>query len=126
MIVVMRPTATDAQVEKVRQVVEEHGLEAFVSVGQERTVVGVVGTDLDRVAHLGMLPGVESVIRVTQPYKLASIEHPPARTHVRVGEVDIGLGSGLVMMAGPCSVESRNQLMTTARTVKREGAHILR
>ena len=126
MIVVMRPTATDAQVEKVRQVVEEHDLEAFVSVGQERTVIGVVGTDLDRVAHIGLLPGVESVIRVTQPYKLASIEHHPTRTHVRVGEVDIGLGAGLVIMAGPCSVESREQLMQTARVVKREGARVLR
>jgi 3-deoxy-7-phosphoheptulonate synthase len=126
MIVVMRPTATDAQVDEVRRVVEEHELEAFVSVGQERTIIGVVGTDLDRVAHIGMLPGVESVIRVTQPYKLASIEHHPTRTHVRVGEVDIGLGAGLVMMAGPCSVESRDQLMSAAHVVKREGGRVLR
>jgi 3-deoxy-7-phosphoheptulonate synthase len=126
MIVVMRPRATDAQVDKVRRVVEEHELEAFVSVGQERTVIGVVGTDLDRVAHIGMLPGVESVIRVTQPYKLASVEHHPARTHVRVGDVDIGLGAGLVVMAGPCAVESSEQLMGTARLVKREGARVLR
>jgi 3-deoxy-7-phosphoheptulonate synthase len=126
MIVVMRSTATDAQVERVRRVVAEHELEAFVSVGQERTVIGVVGTDLDRVAHIGLLPGVESVIRVTHPYKLASIEHHPTRTHVRVGDVDIGLGAGLVVMAGPCSVESREQLMTTARLVRREGARLLR
>jgi 3-deoxy-7-phosphoheptulonate synthase len=126
MIVVMRPTATDAQVNEVRRLVEEHELEAFVSVGQERTVIGVVGTDLDRVAHIGMLPGVESVIRVTLPYKLASIEHHPSRTHVRVRDVDIGLGAGLVVMAGPCSVESHDQLMETARLVKREGARLLR
>jgi 3-deoxy-7-phosphoheptulonate synthase len=126
MIVVMRPTATDAQVDEVRRVVEEHELEAFVSVGQERTVIGVVGTDLDRVAHIGMLPGVESVIRVTRPYKLASIEHHPTRTHVRVRDVDIGLGAGLVVMAGPCSVESREQLIATARLVRREGARLLR
>jgi 3-deoxy-7-phosphoheptulonate synthase len=126
MIVVMRPTATDAQVSQVRRVVEAHQLEAFVSAGQERTVIGVVGTDLDRVAHIGLLPGVESVIRVTRPYKLASVEHHPARTHVRVGDVDIGLGAGLVVMAGPCSVESSEQLFATARLVKREGARLLR
>jgi 3-deoxy-7-phosphoheptulonate synthase len=126
MIVVMRPTATDAQVDEVRRAVEDHELEAFVSVGQERTVIGVVGTDLDRVAHIGMLPGVESVIRVTRPYKLASIEHHPTRTHVRVGDVDIGLGAGLVVMAGPCAVESREQLIATARLVRREGARLLR
>ena len=126
MIVVMRPTATDAQVDKVRRTVEEHELEAFVSVGQERTIIGVVGTDLDRVAHIGLLPGVEKVIRVTVPYKLASVEHHPARTQVRVGDVDIGLGAGLAVMAGPCAVESRDQLMATAQLVKREGARLLR
>jgi 3-deoxy-7-phosphoheptulonate synthase len=126
MIVVMRPTATQAQVDEVRRVVEDHELEAFVSVGQERTVVGVVGSDIERVAHIGMLEGVESVIRVTQPYKLASIEHHPTRTHVRVGDVDIGLGAGLVMIGGPCSVESREQLMSTARVVKKEGGRMLR
>jgi 3-deoxy-7-phosphoheptulonate synthase len=126
MIVVMRPTATDRQVDEVRRVVEAHELEAFVSVGQERTVIGIVGSDIDRVAHIGMLPGVESVIRVTHPYKLASIEHHPTRTHVRVRDVDIGLGAGLVLVAGPCSVESRDQLMSTARLVKREGGRMLR
>jgi 3-deoxy-7-phosphoheptulonate synthase len=126
MIVVMRPGATREQVAQVRHVVEEHGLEAFVSEGEERTVIGVVGTDLERVSHLGTLEGVEQVVRITQPYKLASIEHHPERTRVRVGEVSVGNGGGLVVMAGPCAVESRDQMLQTAHSVRREGARILR
>jgi 3-deoxy-7-phosphoheptulonate synthase len=126
MIVVMRPTATQEEVEGVKRTVEEHGLEAFLSVGEERTVIGVVGSDVERVAHLGTLPGVEQVIRISSPYKLASAEHQPERTRVRVNGVELGLGHELVVMAGPCAVESRDQLMDTARTVKREGARILR
>jgi len=126
MIVVMRPGATREQIAQVRHVVEEHGLEAFVSEGEERTVIGVVGTDLDRVSHLGTLEGVEQVVRITQPYKLASIEHHPERTRVRVGEVSVGNGGGLVIMAGPCAVESREQMLQTAHWVRREGARVLR
>ena len=84
MIVVMRPTATQEDVEGVKRTVEEHGLEAFLSVGEERTVIGVVGSDVERVAHLGTLPGVEQVIRISTPYKLASSEHQKERTRVRV------------------------------------------
>jgi 3-deoxy-7-phosphoheptulonate synthase len=127
MIVVMRPGATQEQVADVRQRIEAEGLEAFVSAGEERTVIGVVGVDLDRVAHLGTMDGVERVLRVTNPYKLASVEHHPERTRVRVRDVDIGLGGGeVVVMAGPCSVESDQQLKGTARLVAREGARILR
>ncbi|MGH8986620.1 MAG: bifunctional 3-deoxy-7-phosphoheptulonate synthase/chorismate mutase [Acidimicrobiia bacterium] len=122
----MRPTATQDEVKGVQRAVEEHGLEAFLSVGEERTVIGVVGKDIERVAHLGMLPGVEQVIRVSSPYKLASVEHQGDRTRVRAGSVELGLGQELVVMAGPCAVESRDQLMQTARCVRREGARILR
>ena len=118
MIVVMRPTATHEEIDGVRRTVEEHGLEAFLSVGEERTVIGVVGSDVERVSHLGTLPGVEQVIRISSPYKLASAEHQPERTRVRVNGVELGLGTELVVMAGPCAVESREQLMETARTVK--------
>jgi 3-deoxy-7-phosphoheptulonate synthase len=126
MIVVMRPTATPEDVAGVKRTIEENGLEAFLSVGDERTVIGVVGSDLERVSHLGTLPGVDQVIRVSSPYKLASIQEPGERTRVRVGAVDIGLGSELVVMAGPCAIESREQLFETARCVRREGARILR
>jgi 3-deoxy-7-phosphoheptulonate synthase len=126
MIVVMRPGATREQIAQVRHVVEEHGLEAFVSEGEERTVIGVVGTDLERVAHIGTLEGVDQVVRITHPYKLASVEHHPERTRVRIGEVSVGNGGGLVMMAGPCAIESREQLLQTAHWVRHEGARVLR
>ena len=126
MIVVMRPTATPKDVEKVKRTIEENGLEAFQSVGDERTVIGVVGSDLERVSHLGTLPGVDQVIRVSSPYKLASIQEPGERTRVRIASVEIGLGSELVVMAGPCAIESREQLLETARCVRREGARVLR
>ena len=125
MIVVMRPTATSDEVDGVRRSIEEHGLEAFLSVGEERTVIGVVG-DVERISHLGTLPGVDQVIRVSSPYKLASMQQPGERTRVRIGPTEIGLGSELVVMAGPCAVESRDQLMQAARCVAREGARVLR
>ena len=125
MIVVMRPSATQQEIDGVKRSIEENGLEAFLSVGEERTVIGVVG-DVERISHLGTLPGVDQVIRVSSPYKLASIQDPGERTRVRVGPVEIGLGSELVVMAGPCAVESREQLLETARCVSREGARILR
>ena len=126
MIVVMRPTATREEVEAVQAAVEANDLQAFVSVGEERTVIGVVGTDVSRAEHLGGMPGVEQVIRVTQPYKLASIEHHPERTRVRVRDIDIGGGSELKVVGGPCAVESAEQLLSTARLVRREGATLLR
>ena len=125
MIVVMRPTATSEEVDGVKRSIEEHGLEAFLSVGEERTVIGVVG-DVERISHLGTLPGVDQVIRVSSPYKLASMQEPGERTRVRIGGTDIGLGSEMVVMAGPCAVESREQLLETARCVGREGARVLR
>ena len=113
MIVVMRPSATQQEIDGVRQSIEDQGLEAFLSVGEERTVIGVVG-DVERISHLGTLPGVDQVIRVSSPYKLASIQEPGERTRVRIGPVEIGHGSELVIMAGPCAVESREQLLETA------------
>ena len=127
MIVVMRPTATQDEVDGVRRTVEENGLEAFISVGEERTVIGVVGSDLERVAHLGTLDGVEQVIRISSPYKLASSRSTRSSGRGCASTaVELGLGQELVVMAGPCAVESREQLMETARCVKREGARVLR
>ena len=125
MIVVMRPSATQQEIDGVKRSIEDHGLEAFLSVGEERTVIGVVG-DVERISHFGTLPGVDQVIRVSSPYKLASIQEPGERTRVRIGPAEIGLGSEMVVMAGPCAVESREQLLETARCVSREGARILR
>lgn len=126
MIVVMRRAATPDEIDEVRRNIEEHGLEAFLSVGDERTVIGVVG-DVDRLTNVGTLPGVDQVIRVSSPYKLASIHEPGETTQVRIAPgIEIGLGHELVVMAGPCAVESRSQLLDTARSVRREGARVLR
>jgi len=126
MIVVMRPQALPAEIDGVCDLIRSQGLEAFVSEGQERVIIGVVGRDIESVAHIGTLPGVEQALRVTHPYKLASLEHHPDRTRITIGDVPIGVGAPLVIMAGPCSVESRDQLLTTARCVRREGATVLR
>jgi 3-deoxy-7-phosphoheptulonate synthase len=126
MIVVMRTGATQSDIDEVKRTIEEHDLEAYVSVGEERTVIGVVGQGVERVEHIASLPGVEQVIRVSKPYKLASREHHPDRSRIRVGNVQFGAGAPVVVMAGPCAVESREQLLATARWVKREGATILR
>jgi 3-deoxy-7-phosphoheptulonate synthase len=72
------------------------------------------------------MPGVEQVIRVSKPYKLASNEHHPDRTRIRVGDTEIGAGAPIAVIAGPCAVESREQILATARWVKREGASMLR
>jgi 3-deoxy-7-phosphoheptulonate synthase len=129
MIVVMKPGAPKAEIDGVTALIRSEGLEAFVSEGQERTIIGVVGIDIDRVAHIGTMPGVEQAIRVTSPHKLASLEHQRDRTRITIGGRDgiaIGAGSPLVVMAGPCSVETPDQLGETARLVRREGAHVLR
>ena len=126
MIVVMRPAAAKAEIEGVCSLIRSEGLEAFVSEGQERVIIGVVGIDIDRVAHVGSMPGVEQAIRVTSPHKLASLEHQRDRTRITVKGIPIGAGAPLVVMAGPCSVESPEMLHETAAQVKRDGAHVLR
>jgi 3-deoxy-7-phosphoheptulonate synthase len=126
MIVVMKATATKSEVDAVCALIRAEGLETFVSEGQERTIIGVVGIDIDRVSHVGTMPGVEQAIRVTAPHKLASLEHQKDRTRITVRGTPIGAGAPLIVMAGPCSVESPEMLFETASLVKREGAHVLR
>ncbi len=127
MIIVMRTGAAPDEIDDVKQAVAEEGLETYVMVGEERIVMGVVGVGVERVQHLQTMPGVEQMIRVSKPYKLASVEHHPGRTSIRVGRrVEIGAGAPLAVIAGPCAVESREQVVATANWVKREGATLLR
>jgi 3-deoxy-7-phosphoheptulonate synthase len=127
MIVVMQPGASEMQVATVLERLSEMGLGADVSKGEERIVIGVVGSPI--VAGTGVtleaLSGVEKTLRVTKPYKLASREFHPPSTIVRVGDVAIG-GAEIVTIAGPCSVESEDQLMRTAWGVRERGAKLLR
>jgi len=126
MIVVMNSRATEDQIQAVVRRLGELGFRANISRGVERTVIGVVGQVYPSLKdQLEILPGVEQVLRVTKPYKLASREFQPVDTRFEVGGVPIG-GDGVVIIAGPCSVESREQLLKTAHAVKAAGAHILR
>ena len=126
MSVVMQRDSTQAQLEGVKGRIEGHGLQAQVSEGVERTVVGVLGQTFRELKdELELLPGVSEVVLISKPYKLSSREFKPEDTIVRVGNTSIG-GDEVVVMAGPCAVENEKQLLTTAYEVKKAGAQILR
>ena len=126
MIIVMASGATEADIRHVVSRVEELGLKAHVSQGEERVIIGVIGDErsLQR-ERLSLLPKVENVIPVLKPYKLASREYQKADSVIRVGGVTVG-GKGLIVAAGPCAVENEEQLLTAAEAVKAAGAHLLR
>jgi 3-deoxy-7-phosphoheptulonate synthase len=126
MIVVMKREATQAQVANVTARVEEMGCQAHISEGQERTIIGIIGNGrpLDR-EQLERIDGVERAVPVLQPFKLASREFHPMDTIVSVNGVSIG-SKRLVVMAGPCAVEGREQLLEAANAVRRAGALMLR
>jgi 3-deoxy-7-phosphoheptulonate synthase len=126
MIIVMSRKAAPEQVQAVSDRVREIGLRPEVSVGEDRSVIGVIGGNAyayrEAFAHL---PGIQEIVQITKPFKLASREFQPRDTVVDVGGVPIG-GDQVVMMAGPCSVEDRGMLLETARFVADNGARILR
>jgi 3-deoxy-7-phosphoheptulonate synthase len=126
MIVVMKVGSSDKEIAGVVKRIESAGLKTHLSQGVERSVVGVVGQIFPELEDmLEMLPGVDEVIRVSKPYKLSSREFHPLDTEIKVGGITIG-GKEIVVMAGPCAVESEQQLLETARAVKAAGATILR
>ncbi len=129
MLVVMSVGATEEQVKEVRRHIEEDGLTPHESRGEQRVIIGVVGDVGPRkeqvMSHLAVLPGVESVTPISKPFKLTSREFHPQDTVIEVGQTTIGGGS-LTVMAGPCAIESRDQLMTTAKAVAAAGATVLR
>jgi 3-deoxy-7-phosphoheptulonate synthase len=127
MIVIMKPDATTRQISAVIARIEDMGLKAHISEGQERTIIGVVGDDraaADR-DSLSILEGVERTMAVSAPYKLASRQFHPQDTHVTLGNGKMG-DNRVLVIAGPCSVESRDQLLETAHAVKEAGATALR
>jgi 3-deoxy-7-phosphoheptulonate synthase len=127
MIVVMQPQATPAQIEEVKTRLEAMALKGQVSQGEARTVIGVLGSPLpsDLGSILEGLGGVEKALRVSKPYKLASKEFHPDPTIVSVGDTRIG-GTAITVMAGPCSVESEDQILRVAYGVAERGAKLLR
>jgi len=127
MLIVMNHKATKRQIDAVTKAVEAMGLTAAPIPGSERTAIGVLGNRgyVDDTT-IRDLPGVQEVIHVSKPYKLVSRDFHPRSTIVRVGSVEIGEGKPPVVAAGPCAVESDEQIMKTARHVKKMGAHLLR
>lgn len=126
MIVVMRRGSSEKEIDGIVARLKDHGLSGHLSPGVERTVIGVVGSTFPELRDLlEIMPGVEDVIPISKPYKLTSKEFQPEPTVIDVKGIKIG-GEGVVIMAGPCAVESEQQLMETARAVKAAGAHILR
>ncbi|HLP15633.1 MAG TPA: 3-deoxy-7-phosphoheptulonate synthase [Bacteroidota bacterium] len=127
MIVVLKAGATEAQQKHVIAKVKELGFKPHPIVGTERTVIACIGDERDKtqLQTLGSLAYVESVMPILKPYKLASTETHKERTIVKVGNVAIG-GSQFVVMAGPCSVETRAQIIKSAEIVKASGGQILR
>ncbi len=127
MIVNMSDNATDEQIEHVIQRIREAGFQPHITRGTERTIVAAVGSGGRRheIEALSVAPGVDNVVAIAQPFKLVSRQTRPVPSVVDVEGVKIG-GEGVVVIAGPCSVESRDQLIETAQAVKNAGASMLR
>lgn len=128
MIVVMKKDATEEQVQKVQARVKEFGFASHKIDGEERTVVACVGLgDRKDLEALRLNEGVQDLVRISKPFKLASKEVKKERTVISVGDGSVKIGSDkLVVMAGPCSVEGEEQILETARAVKAAGATMLR
>ena len=126
MIIIMKPNASDEAVKKVTNLIEAKGLQVHLSKGAEVTIVGVVGdkTKLQG-SNIEISEGVDKVVAVTESYKLANKKFHPEDSVIPVGNTTVGPGT-LTIMAGPCAVESREQLMETAFAVKKAGATFLR
>jgi 3-deoxy-7-phosphoheptulonate synthase len=126
MMVIMRANASEAEVANVVAYVEKNGLNAHLSKGAERTVIGVVG-DIRRVSKetFELMDGVDSVMRISRPYKITSREFQPEKTTFNVNGVKVG-SDEILIIAGPCSVEGRQELLEIAQAVKEAGGHALR
>ncbi len=130
MVIVMEPNAGEEQIQKIIDILTRKGFDAHRSTGATRTVIGAVGKEASLLdpRDFQVLPGVHEVLRITEPYKLAGRVFKPEGTIVRAGpkgEVAIG-GRDVVVMAGPCAVETADQIRAIAASVKRAGARVLR
>jgi 3-deoxy-7-phosphoheptulonate synthase len=130
MIVLMHKDATARQTESVVESISNRGLRPLSLPGGEHVAIGIASaippdTREELAGMLSVLPGVSHVVHVSRPYKLASREFQAAPTRVRIGEVEFG-GTGCVVIAGPCAIESRDQIFAAARAVRKAGARMLR
>jgi len=128
MIIEMRKGATQKEINGVTQRAKSLGMDTQMNLGTDKTVVAILGSDTGKVSTdlFAILPGVESVTRIMKPYKLSSREFHKQNSIVNVNGVEIGASQPIVVMAGPCAVESAAQLNKAAEIVKSAGARILR
>lgn len=126
MIVVMQPHASMQEKSGIIAWAESHGFKVHLSTGSERSLIGIIGDDrqINR-EQLERMSGVERVMPILKPFKIASREFKAEHTHFTLGQYVVG-GDDIIIMAGPCSVESRSQILETAHACKEAGAHILR
>lgn len=129
MVIILTPGATERNREDIVSNLKARGYDTHVSVGAEKTIIGVIGVDVETKGELSdqfeALPFVERCVAISKPYKVVDKAFRPEGTQINVRGVVIGGDTG-VMMAGPCTVETFDQLMEAARAVKAAGAHILR
>ena len=126
MIIVLKPGATQAEIDHVIEKIQAAGCKPHLSRGVERTIIGAIGDEAAlRNLPLEILPGVDQVMPIQKPYKLVSREFKPEPSVIGTGEVLFG-GKRLHVIAGPCAVEGREMLLETARKVKASGATVLR
>jgi 3-deoxy-7-phosphoheptulonate synthase len=128
MIIIMRPDANDEQINHVAEKLKKLGFGVHLSKGTERTVIGAIGDKTSiQLEALQMLPGVSEIVPIRKPYKLVSREFKLEDTIVKIGDkVAVGAGKPIVVIAGPCSVEGKEEILEVAREVKKAGAVALR
>ncbi len=125
MIIITQPSVTDAQIDHIVARIEEFGFRSQIMRGDKRVVIGVIGSDeLIREKPLAAIPGVESVVPVMKPYKLVAQENGALPPPVAIGGVKIGSGQRVALISGPCSVESKEQVLSIASLVKKAGARV--
>jgi 3-deoxy-7-phosphoheptulonate synthase len=127
MIIVLKPEATKQEIQHVENKIRELGLKPMLSVGKERTIIGVIGEeDKARLQPFEAFPGVESVLPIQKPYKFVSREFRKENSLIKIAPgIEVG-GEKVIVMAGPCTVESKERLLRIAKGVKKCGAKILR
>lgn len=126
MIIVMKPDASQSHIQKVIEVLEKNHLQAHLSKGKQLTIIGVIGDkSVLSEANLAAMDGVERLVPITESYKLSNRKFKPEPTVIKVKDFSIG-GEFFSIIAGPCSVESREQILKTARFLKSQGVNFLR
>lgn len=126
MIIVLKPTATEEQIQEVESMMKDQGFDIFKSSGENHTILGLLGdTKSIESSTLRSKPYIERIVRVNQPYKKASRQFHPLDSIINVGDVKIGEGN-IALIAGPCSIEGEDQIISIAEDVKKAGASILR